>query len=92
MKRIITPLLAFFVASSVISTKADHHKEVELPQAKHIPGTWKRTWITPEGEPASMTKVIKASDATNHFVETINNSRELKFKVESVVGNMLKFQ
>ena len=39
-----------------------------------------------------MTKVIKGSDATNHFVETINNSRQLKFKVESVVGNMLKFQ
>jgi quercetin dioxygenase-like cupin family protein len=39
-----------------------------------------------------MTKVIKASDVTNHFEETINNNRQLKFKVESVVGNMLKFQ
>ena len=92
MKRIITPLLAFLVASTAISTKADHHKEAEITQARHIPGTWKRTWITPEGEPASMTKVIKASDTTNHFVETINNNRQLKFKVESVVGNMLKFQ
>ena len=71
---------------------ADHHKEVELQQAKHIPGTWKRTWITPEGEAATMTKVIKASSANNHFVETINSSRQIKFKVDLAVGNMLKFQ
>ena len=92
MKKIINLLLAFFVVSNVISTKADHHKEAKIPQAKHIPGTWKRTWINPEGNPASMTKIIKASDTANHFEETINDNWQLKFKVEPVVGNMLKFQ
>jgi hypothetical protein len=90
--RIKKSLLLFSFMLSSVAIQADHHKEVELQQAKHIPGTWKRTWITPEGEAATMTKVIKATDATNHFVETINNIRQLKFKVESVAGNMLKFK
>ncbi len=91
--------LSFFATYPAVLS--DHHNEAKIKQAEHIPGTWVRTRITPDGKATSMTKVIKPTDKNNHFVETITSTNEkgditskweLRFKVESVVGNMLKFQ
>ena len=85
-------LVLFSFLLSSVAMLADHHKEVEIEQTKYIPGTWKRTWINTDGKAGAMTKVIRATKETNHFVETINGNRQLRFKVEQVVGNILKFQ
>ena len=98
-------IIRFAVALSLCATYptalGDHHNEAKIKQAEHIPGTWTRSWISPDGKATSMTKVIKPTDKNNHFVETITSTNEksditskweLRFKVESVVGNMLKFQ
>ena len=93
-------VLFSFVLSSV-AILADHHNEAKIRQSEHIPGTWIRYSISPEGKSTSMTKVIKALKKPNQFVETISSTNEkgeltskweLRFKIGSVVGNMLKFQ
>tara|TARA_B100001250_G_scaffold383397_1_gene377329 strand:+ start:110 stop:1054 length:945 start_codon:yes stop_codon:yes gene_type:complete len=98
-KLILIALVGFF--SSYQTGKSDHHNEEKIKQSDHIPGTWTRSWISPEGKSTSMTKVIKAMKKPNQFVETISSTNEkgeitskweLRFKIESIAGNMLKFQ
>ncbi len=98
--KLILIALAGFL-SSYQTGKSDHHNEEKIKQSDHIPGTWTRSWISPEGKSTSMTKVIKAMKKPNQFVETISSTNEkgditskweLRFKIEPVVGNMLKFQ
>ena len=67
-------LTSLFSANSICL--ADDHEEAKIKHAEHIPGIWKRTWISPNGIPVSMTKVIKADKEDNHFIETITTSEE----------------
>jgi hypothetical protein len=73
MKKVILSAMAILTS---FNAYADDHEEAKVKHAEHIPGTWKRTWISSDGNPVSMTKVIKADKEDNHFIETITTSEE----------------
>ena len=61
-------LTSLFSANSICL--GDDHEKAKIKHAEHIPGIWKRTWISPNGIPVSMTKVIKADKEDNQKRET----------------------